>query len=170
MKASRPEIVFSGFTVENDPESDGEGVRVVLRWKRGGFPMEYKIDRKLLSSAELREANTLFASLRETIPPPYRLEGDGNFPEADGPLCLLAQLLEAAQKGHTIQRYKGLGEMNPEQLWETAMDPSKRDLLRVEIGEGEDADIIFSELMGDLVEPRRRFIETNALNVSTLDI
>jgi DNA gyrase subunit B len=170
MKASRPEIVFSDFRVENDPESDGEGVRVVLRWKRGGIPMEYRIDRKLLSSSELREANALFTSLRETIAPPYRLEGDGAFPEADGPLCLLEQLLEAAKKGHTIQRYKGLGEMNPEQLWETAMDPTKRDLLRVEIGDGEDADIIFSELMGDLVEPRRRFIEQNALNVSSLDI
>jgi DNA gyrase subunit B len=170
IRAARPEIVFSGFKVENDPEADGEAVRVVLRWKRGGFPMEYKIDRKLLSSAELRETNALFTSLRETIPPPYRLEGDGTFPEADGPLCLLAQLLESAQKGHTIQRYKGLGEMNPDQLWETTMDPAKRDLLRVEIGEGEDPDIIFSELMGDLVEPRRRFIETNALNVSSLDI
>ncbi len=170
MKISRPEIVFSDFAVENDPDSDGEGVRVVLKWKRGGIPMEYKIDRKLLVSSELREANALFTSLRETIAPPYRLEGDGTFPEADGPLCLLGQLLEIAKKGHTIQRYKGLGEMNPEQLWETAMDPTKRDLLRVEIGDGDDADIIFSELMGDLVEPRRRFIETNALNVSSLDI
>ncbi len=170
MKASRAEIAFSDFAVENDPDSDGEGVRVVLRWKRGGIPMEYRIDRKLLVSSELREANSLFTSLRETIAPPYRLEGDGTFPEADGPLCLLGQLLEVAKKGHTIQRYKGLGEMNPEQLWETAMDPTKRDLLKVEIGDGDDADIIFSELMGDLVEPRRRFIETNALNVSSLDI
>jgi DNA gyrase subunit B len=85
-------------------------------------------------------------------------------------LCLLEQVLEAGKKGQTIQRYKGLGEMNPEQLWETAMNPEKRDLLRVEIGDETDADEIFTKLMGDQVEPRRDFIEKNALEVSSLDI
>jgi len=81
------------------------------------------------------------------------------------------QLLKKhAGKKVTLQRYKGLGEMNPEQLWETAMNPETRDLLRVEIGDETDADEIFTKLMGDQVEPRREFIDRNALEVSALDI
>ena len=132
--------------------------------------MECAIDRHRLGMADLRESNALYTQIRETLPPPYRLDGDIVVPEADGPLCLLEQVLEAGKKGQTIQRYKGLGEMNPEQLWETAMNPEKRDLLRVEIGDETDADEIFTKLMGDQVEPRREFIEKNALEVSSLDI
>ncbi|MGE5248490.1 MAG: DNA topoisomerase (ATP-hydrolyzing) subunit B [Verrucomicrobiota bacterium] len=169
-KASRPDVTHASFVIEPDPEGDSEGVRARLMWKRGGLPMECLVDRQLLASVDLREAGQLSSQIRETLPPPYRMEGEGGFPEADGPLCLLDQVLEAGKKGQTIQRYKGLGEMNPEQLWETAMNPETRDLLRVELGDETDADEIFSRLMGDQVEPRREFIEHNALNVSTLDI
>ncbi|HEU5361082.1 MAG TPA: DNA topoisomerase (ATP-hydrolyzing) subunit B [Candidatus Deferrimicrobiaceae bacterium] len=170
-KTSRPDVTNVAFAFEPDPDEDAEGsVRVVLKWKRGGLPMECTIDRHRLRMADLRESNTLYTQIRETLPPPYRLEGDGGFPEADGPLCLLEQVLEMGKKGQTIQRYKGLGEMNPEQLWETAMNPETRDLLRVEIGDETDADEIFTKLMGDQVEPRREFIEKNALDVSSLDI
>src|SRR5207253_2340169 len=83
---------------------------------------------------------------------------------------LLDRVLAAAKKDITIQRYKGLGEMNPEQLWETTMNPEKRTLLQVKIDDAVETDQIFTVLMGDAVEPRRRFIEDNALDVKNLDV
>jgi DNA gyrase subunit B len=169
-KTTRPDVTVASFAVDHDPDTDSEGFRALLRWKRGGMPMDCLVDHHLMESSDLKEAGQLSAQIRESLAPPYRLEGEGTSPEADGPLCLLDQVLEAGKKGQTIQRYKGLGEMNPDQLWETAMNPETRELLRVELGDETDADEIFSKLMGDQVEPRREFIEQNALNVSSLDI
>ena len=87
-----------------------------------------------------------------------------------GPRDLLDAVYEAGRKGISLQRYKGLGEMNPEQLWETTLDRDARTLLQVKIGDLDEADEIFSKLMGDVVEPRREFIQENALSVANLDV
>ncbi len=87
-----------------------------------------------------------------------------------GPASLLNAIYEAGRKGLSLQRYKGLGEMNPEQLWETTLDREVRTLLQVKIGDVTEVDEIFSKLMGDVVEPRREFIQDNALTVSNLDV
>ena len=86
------------------------------------------------------------------------------------PSELLDAVLAAGRKGLSIQRYKGLGEMNAVQLWETTLDPANRSLLRVEVAQADVADEIFTRLMGDVVEPRREFIQDNALSVANLDV
>ncbi len=86
------------------------------------------------------------------------------------PSLLLNIILENGKRGVNVQRFKGLGEMNADQLWETTLDPEKRTLLQVKVEEQDNAEVIFSTLMGDVVEPRRQFIQENALNVINLDV
>ena len=119
-----------------------------------------------------RKAHELLSSLKERSPElSFELElKDGQTVAFDSPFDLLAKVLAEADKGYSIQRYKGLGEMNPEQLWQTTMNSENRNLLQVKIEEAEEADLLFRKLMGEHVEPRREFIEKNALAVEELDI
>ncbi len=102
------------------------------------------------------------------IPPVLQRKEDKT--EISGPRALLTSIFAVGRKGLTMQRYKGLGEMNAEQLWETTLDPNVRSLLQVRVNDATDADSLFARLMGDEVEPRREFIQENALSVANLDI
>jgi DNA gyrase subunit B len=129
------------------------------------------INSELVKSAEFDELRRLSATLKATLATPLALRHQDHDAQAIGNWDEIATVVEElGRKGLQIQRYKGLGEMNAEQLWETTMDPTKRNLLKVKVEEMEAADGIFTKLMGDLVEPRREFIEENALNVRNLDV
>jgi DNA gyrase subunit B len=125
---------------------------------------------EFFSSAELRQLMGLSAEIEKVNKGCHIMVGEADKREIDDPQHLLTELMEGSKKGLTIQRYKGLGEMNPEQLWTTTMDPEKRTLLRIRIEDALEADDIFTVLMGDKVEPRREFIQNNALEVAELDI
>jgi DNA gyrase subunit B len=128
------------------------------------------IDGALLASAEFRELEAAAAALKALGRPPFVLACDGSTVQAQSWTDLYEQAMVMAKKGMGVQRYKGLGEMNAEQLWQTTMNPETRTLLRVQVEDALAAERIFTTLMGDQVEPRRQFIETHALEVSNLDI
>jgi DNA gyrase subunit B len=128
------------------------------------------IDWNLASYVEFQKAVELYQSLEDDLAAPFVSGANGASEEIPTREALLEKVLTAAKKDLSIQRYKGLGEMNPEQLWETTMDPSKRTLLKVRIDDMVETDQIFTVLMGDAVEPRRKFIEDNALDVRNLDV
>ncbi|MFZ0846685.1 MAG: DNA topoisomerase (ATP-hydrolyzing) subunit B [Pseudolabrys sp.] len=127
------------------------------------------IDQALLASADARKLDEFAPALQQTFPrptPPAVLRRKDEEISIHGPVGLFEALTNAGRKGITMQRYKGLGEMNPEQLWETTLDTNVRSLLQVKVKEGEEVDNVFAELMGELVEPRRLFIQNNALSAS----
>ncbi|HEX5884745.1 MAG TPA: DNA topoisomerase (ATP-hydrolyzing) subunit B [Pyrinomonadaceae bacterium] len=128
------------------------------------------IDWNLASYVEFQKAVELFKTLEDDLAAPFISGENGNSEEVPTREALLEKVLLAAKKDLSIQRYKGLGEMNPEQLWETTMNPEKRTLLEVRIDDAVETDEIFTVLMGDAVEPRRKFIEDNALDVRNLDV
>ncbi|MFC3057531.1 DNA topoisomerase (ATP-hydrolyzing) subunit B [Paenirhodobacter populi] len=127
------------------------------------------LDGALFRSAEARKLAGHTEMLQEVYSLPATLIRKDREQVIHGPLALLKAILTEGEKGLTMQRYKGLGEMNPEQLWETTLDPAARTLLQVRVEDVAEADDIFTKLMGDVVEPRRDFIQQNALNVENLD-
>ena len=126
----------------------------------------HMLDRALLGSQEARRLHARHEGLLETYPGPAVLHRKDTTEVINGPRGLIQAVFDAGRKGLALQRYKGLGEMNPEQLWETTLDRESRTLLQVKIGDLAEADEIFSKLMGDVVEPRREFIQENALTAS----
>jgi DNA gyrase subunit B len=140
-------------------------VRSATRGRR-----EFLVNLELWQTVEMRQMWKLHPTLATLATPPLTVRHNGNVDALESKEALLAHLMDAGKKGLVIQRYKGLGEMNPEQLWETTMDPTRRRILEVRIEDAVEADNLFSVLMGDAVEPRRQFIEDNALDVRNLDI
>ena len=127
------------------------------------------LDGNALRSGEARRLGQMTLTLRDTYTRPAKLVRKERVQDIYGPLDLLTAILSEGEKGLQLQRYKGLGEMNPEQLWETTLDPEARTLLQVRVEDMAEADDLFTKLMGDVVEPRREFIQQNALNVENLD-
>ncbi len=136
-----------------------------------GVKEDHVVGANVFDSAEARVLNEMYDFLKTNFETSLKLiSKNGDMKRISGPVALVDAVIAAGKKGITLQRYKGLGEMNPEQLWETTLDPEARSLLQVKIDHMEEADEVFSTLMGDVVEPRKEFIQENALNVVNLDI
>ncbi len=164
-----PDLAPLSVTV--DWEKRHGAARLMIRFRPGVSSEPTIIDWGLAESAEYQELLELDKDIRAVGTPPYTVELEsGLTQEIADPEALESFIQERGRKGLHITRYKGLGEMNADQLWETTMDPNGRTLLQVRATDPTTADQIFSVLMGDQVEPRRKFIEDNALNVRNLDI
>ena len=152
-------------------EADDEHGNYDIRLRPGGngHPRDVVVDDEFLTSAEYRALYSAYEEIRQVDEPPLTVLDGGETTVAHRD-ALVAHILAEGRKGMAISRYKGLGEMNAEELWETTMDPATRTLLQVRLEDDEVAEYIFTTLMGDAVEPRRQFIEENALNVRNLDI
>ena len=157
--------------MERGWEGHAENGGFVFTREVRGVRQSCSLDAGLLASAEARRLDERGASLREIYENGGTLVRRNEEIPVTGPSKLVDAVMALGQKGISqMQRYKGLGEMNPDQLWETTLDRNARSLLQVRVKEGDDADDIFSKLMGDVVEPRREFIQENALNVANLDV
>jgi DNA gyrase subunit B len=148
--------------------ADG-GVLTLARTVRG-VAERHTLDAATLRNAEARWLAERAEDLAKRFEQPAQLKLDSQEAIAHGPASAFDRILAHGRRGLAIQRFKGLGEMNPEQLWRTTLDPAVRTLLQVRVGDGEDAGQVFSTLMGDVVEPRRDFIVGNALKVANLDV
>jgi len=175
MEEKYPDQLPVQTSIERDEEHGR--FRIVVQTRAGVATRETVVDFDLLDSGDVEKLREIYAGVRSLGEPPFyavRLDDDAHdLGEAEeiGDADALWDYMDArARKGLSVQRYKGLGEMNPGELWETTMDPGQRVLLQVRIDDVVETEQIFSVLMGDEVEPRREFIETNALNVRNLDI
>ncbi len=161
---------FKGEKLETEIVEDTEHGGLAIEWFDKMSGVSRKINWDLILSAEYQILHAIRRQLEKFDKPPFVLRWkDGNIKLADRN-DLVSYVLSKSKEGISIQRYKGLGEMNASQLWETTMDPATRTLLQVKISDAVEADNIFTVLMGDQVEPRREFIQTHALDVRQLDV
>ncbi len=163
-----PELDVRVAKIEHDLEHDCDAL--VFETTVAGAPRQTRLDFDYLSGPEWGELSELHGNVAEIGPGPYRLQTEAGEEEVDDLFAAVEALKRAAGQGQTIQRYKGLGEMNPVQLWDTTMDPVRRTMLQVRVDDTVEADEIFSILMGDAVDLRRDFIEKHALDAQNLDI
>ncbi len=164
-----PDLAPLTVTVEWEKQH-GAG-RIVVKFRPGASSRPSVVDWELAESAEYQELLSIDEDVRSIGPAPYSVRvGDEELETLPDAESLQAFITERGRKGMQITRYKGLGEMNADQLWDTTMSPDARTLLQVRVNDPVRADELFSVLMGDQVEPRRQFIEENALNVRNLDI
>ena len=156
-----------GYKTEISKDEEHNVYKIKLEYSKDGFHRRVFIDWNFVASSEYTNYISRLRELKGFEPPFYI---DGEDEKIEDEMRLLDRIMEKAKKGLTIQRFKGLGEMNPQQLWDTTMNPEKRRLVRVRIEDALEADEIFSILMGEAVEPRRQFIFENALDVRNLDL
>jgi len=167
MKLLAEKITSFGYTTEISVDEEHSVQKLLYRQ---GSQSPRLIGYQQLSSPEYQRLNALRKAIRDYDQPPFVAKTATSSATLKDRQALITHIMELGKKDLQISRYKGLGEMNPEQLWETTMDPEKRTLLQVQIKDAVDTDDIFTVLMGDAVEPRRKFIEDNALEVKNLDI
>ena len=190
------QAAIAGAFVPGAVDSDLQGVAdkvaerlnlIALEWERGwqgritqdkgvrlarilrGVEEVRTLDGPMLRSGEARKTGSFTQGLQDVYGAPATLIRKDRVQAIMGPMDLLDAILEEGERGLSLQRYKGLGEMNPDQLWETTLDPDARTLLQVQVEDMAEADDLFTKLMGDVVEPRREFIQQNALSVENLD-
>ncbi len=162
MQKKLPDVVIG----EVNPDEEHQAYSVIARRHN----KKIRIDTNFISSPEYKELENSYSIIKDLGDSPYKAETKDGMREAASGSELLAHILEVAKKGISIQRYKGLGEMNPHQLWETTMDADKRTLLQVTVDDSVQTDEIFTVLMGDQVEPRKEFITKHALEARNIDI
>jgi len=168
IEARYPDVSSLDWKLLDDPEHDCS--KISYTFKENGRNKNTVIEFDFLNSPDFEELKKLKDSITAAGDPPYNVGDNGGAQELSSLAEVTEHILSRGKKGMSIQRYKGLGEMNPEQLWETTMNPETRVLKQVQIEDAFQTDEIFTILMGDQVEPRKHFIETNALNVSNLDV